>query len=71
MEQIETYVFVDISTTGLDKPDITEVCMVACSRSDLLSAKHGCLPRVIHKIAFPTRPNKLVEQEAEYISRKF
>lgn len=71
MEKIQTFIFVCTSTTGLSNPDITEICMIACSRAHLLSTKPGDLLRVDQKLVLKFRPRKSIEQEAKSVSGKW
>lgn len=70
MENMRTLVFVDISTTGLQDPDITEICMIACSRTDLLQYPNS-IPRALQKIDLKFRPRKTFDIRAEEKSRKY
>lgn len=69
--EIKTFVFFDTETTGLRKPNITELSMIAYRRRDLLSASpDNPLPRVMTKILLHLNPNKSIEDVAQDISGK-
>ncbi|XP_041985263.1 uncharacterized protein LOC121737665 [Aricia agestis] len=62
---INTFVFMDIETTGLpseecNKTRITEISMIAAQRDHLLDTRPGATPRVQHKITFCLNPGRLI-----------
>lgn len=71
MEQIQTFVFFDIETTGLlccDPPKITELAFVACSREHLLEATKNKIPRVTSKLLLPVNPCKNIHPDSTNIT---
>ncbi|XP_026727533.1 uncharacterized protein LOC113493737 [Trichoplusia ni] len=73
MVQIETYVFIDLETTGLpnlqnNETKITELSMVAVSRTALLSATRLALPRVINKFTKCLNPQRQIDQVSSKIT---
>lgn len=69
MEPIRTFVFFDVETTGLASPvQITELAMVAVSRSTLLRDNNGQLPRVMPKLVIQVKPTKGIESKAVEIT---
>lgn len=65
MVSIETFVFFDIETTGLYRPvQITELAMVAVSRTTILRANNDSMPRVMQKLVLQVKPSKVIEPEA-------
>lgn len=71
---INTYVFLDLETTGLIKehspmPKVTELAMVAVSRDNFLSCDNG-LPRVLHKLVLPINPGIEISTFVENMTSK-
>lgn len=72
MDEINSFVFFDIETTGLrscDPPKITELAFVACSRAHLLDPDNEKIPRVIFKLLLPLNPMKMIHPESTRITR--
>lgn len=66
---IKTFVFLDTETTGLRRPNITELSMMGYRRIDLLDAPKDCsFPRVLTKILLHFNPEKIIEQQATEIT---
>ncbi|XP_077990823.1 LOW QUALITY PROTEIN: three-prime repair exonuclease 1-like [Glandiceps talaboti] len=67
----QTFVFIDLEATGLpgldgSLPDITELCMVAISRSSISgNTVRGILPRVRDKLSLCLTPDKELSEHAE------
>lgn len=73
MQEIETFIFFDIETTGLRGIiEITELAMLAISRATLLDAdnKNG-LPRMLQKLLIQLKPSRSIEPEAAQITGMF
>ncbi|XP_026727532.1 uncharacterized protein LOC113493736 [Trichoplusia ni] len=65
MARVETYVFLDLETTGLPKYElnksrITELSMVAVSRDHVVETRPGALPRVISKFTKCFNPQRMI-----------
>lgn len=70
MSEIETFIFFDLETTGFGAPiEITELAMVAVSRSALLQAGNR-LPRVLGKLVVHANPTKAIEHKAAELTGK-
>lgn len=70
MVQINSFVFFDIETTGLrgiEKPKITELVFIACSRQHLLEGKNE-VPRVKSKLLLPFNPEISIHPNASRIT---
>ena len=68
-EEIATYVFFDLETSGLPELEfyrtkITEISLVACSVDHLLSTFKENIPRVLHKLTLCFNPYKRIQLEA-------
>lgn len=81
MEEIKTFVFFDLETTGLPQcspTKITEIAFVAAGRDNILQmhdgvAKennfvNGFLPRVLNKMNFTVYPCKMIHPSASAVS---
>lgn len=65
MSCVQTYVFLDLETTGLPKEEynktrITELSLVAVKRQHLLDTRAGATPRVEHKLTLCLNPLRLI-----------
>lgn len=82
-EEIKTFIFLDLETSGLpwDNPvKITEISLVAAKREHILdihsgiSKENSCivefLPRVLNKVSFTIYPSKLIHPIASAVSGK-
>lgn len=63
MNQIRTFVFLDMETTGIteheiEKTKITELSLIAVERKHLVSTRNGLMPRVQNKITLCLNPWK-------------
>ncbi|CAO1317593.1 unnamed protein product [Diamesa tonsa] len=72
-EEIATYVFFDLETSGLPELEfyrtkITEISLVACSVDHLLSTFKENIPRVLHKLTLCFNPYKRIQLEASAIT---
>lgn len=72
-EEIATYVFLDLETSGLPELEfyrtkITEISLVACSVDHLLSTFKEYVPRVLHKLTLCFNPYKRIQLEASEIT---
>lgn len=66
MVKIQTYVFLDLETTGmpqseLNKTRITELSMVAVKTAHLLVTRPGMTPRVQNKLTLCFNPRRMIE----------
>ena len=72
--EIQTFVILNLQTTGYSKPRmITELCFIAVSRSTLLGAGYdgSQIPRVGNRLTLCFNPGKDIEPHAEDISGTF
>lgn len=74
--RFESFIFLDIETTGLGKPiEITELGLVAIQKRHLLAASDASseneirLPRICDKLQLCVRPQQEIEDEASIITR--
>lgn len=71
-EEIGTFVFLDLESTGLldlkENCRITELCMIAVRRMDMLSS--GPLPRVLNKVTLCLNPIKPISAFSSQITGK-
>ncbi|CAH0596852.1 unnamed protein product [Chrysodeixis includens] len=73
MDRIETYVFIDLETTGLPKHEsnqtrITELSMVAVSRDHVMKATPEELPRVLNKFTKCFNPERPINPKSAEIT---
>lgn len=72
--EIQTFLFFDLETTGLDKKKdrITEIAMIAVDRDDLLSSvRNNCaIPRVLQKLCMIVNPTIKLNGKAAEVSSK-
>nr|XP_006625467.1 PREDICTED: three prime repair exonuclease 2-like [Lepisosteus oculatus] len=71
--RFQTFVFVDLEGTGLDRPRLTELCLTAVHRYSLENPPHPAggapaLPRVLDKLCLCAYPNKPVCPRAARLS---
>lgn len=76
MEQIKTFVFFDVETTGLginecSPTQFTELAFVAVMRDHLMAANKNTIPRALFKLVLPVNPRKLILPETTRITGKF
>lgn len=65
MNKIKTLVFFDLETTGIDNlAKITELCMIACPKENILAAVNNQLPRILHKLTLCINPFKYISPTA-------
>lgn len=69
MTSLNSFVFFDLETTGLaglKSPKITEISLLACSRTQLIdsNAKGNELPRVLHKQTVCLNPRRVIDPKA-------
>lgn len=72
-EEIATYVFLDLETSGLPELEfyrtkITEMSLVACSVDHLLSTFKEDVPRVLHKLTLCFNPYKRIQLESSALT---
>lgn len=70
---INSYAFFDLETTGLpdiefNKTKITEICLVASSKENILNTEKNHLPRVLNKLSFCINPFKQISAESTRIT---
>lgn len=73
MARVQTYVFIDLETTGLPKVElnktrITELSMVAVKRQHLLDTRAGATPRVQHKLTLCFNPRRMIADECSEVT---
>lgn len=73
MMPIQTYVFLDLETTGLPREEnnrtkIAELSMIAVKREHLLDTAKGKSPRVQNKLTLCFNPCKLMQEEGSKIT---
>ena len=73
MPLVNSYVFVDLETTGLpqfdlNKTRITELSMVVVRRRHILDTRAGAAPRVQEKLTLCFNPGKLIHPESTAVS---
>ncbi|XP_026727531.1 uncharacterized protein LOC113493735 [Trichoplusia ni] len=73
MARIETYVFIDLETSGLpykelNKTKITELSMVAISRKQVLETNPGSMPRVISKFTKCFNPRRMIDPDSTEVT---
>lgn len=66
---IKSYAFFDLETTGLpetefNKTKITEICLVASSKENILVTEKNHLPRVLSKLSFCINPVRQISYES-------
>ncbi|KAK6196166.1 hypothetical protein SNE40_001444 [Patella caerulea] len=68
LQPAQTLVFLDFEATGLteDKPRITELCMIAVQRSELMSP--GGNPRVLNKLQLNVNPRKPISAKVSELT---
>ncbi|XP_051789484.1 three prime repair exonuclease 2-like [Erpetoichthys calabaricus] len=75
MQHFQTFVFLDLETTGIcgDRPRLTEMCLASVHRFSLENSTQSIgnrgkaghvYPRVMDKLCLCVNPNKLVSQKA-------
>ncbi|KOB64914.1 putative three prime repair exonuclease 1 [Operophtera brumata] len=72
MEQIKTFLIIDLETTGLphkeyNRTKITEMCLLAASRKDIRNAAFGELPPIC-KLSFMLNPEKTITPDSARIT---
>ncbi|XP_032524231.2 three-prime repair exonuclease 1-like [Danaus plexippus] len=72
-KNIQTYVFIDLETTGMpvqenNKTRITEISLVAVKREHLLDTRPGYSPRVQQRITLCLNPGKYIDPGATKVS---
>lgn len=70
VNSIETFVFVDIETTGLRQPNITELAMWITPRNCLLDSQDNMNCRMLNKWTMLFNPGKGIERKASEITGK-
>ncbi|CAB3244921.1 unnamed protein product [Arctia plantaginis] len=73
MAPIQSYVFIDLETTGLPvresyQTKITELSIVIVKRRHILDTVPGTLPRVQHKLTLCFNPGRMIDPEASQVS---
>ncbi|KAJ2940941.1 hypothetical protein O0L34_g10204 [Tuta absoluta] len=73
MAPIATYVFLDLETTGIpqeenNKTKITELSLVAVKRDQILDARPGAVPRVLHKLTLCFNPGRPVPVSVTHVT---
>lgn len=68
MNLIKTFIFLDIETTGLSLPSITELCLVAVGRDALLKGDISHFPRIMDKLCICVRPERRIGDTAAAIT---
>ncbi|KAJ6638274.1 Three-prime repair exonuclease 1, partial [Pseudolycoriella hygida] len=71
--RINSFAFFDLETTGLpdiefNKTKITELCLVASSKRNILDTRKGDLPRVLNKLSFCLNPFKQISTTSTQIT---
>ena len=62
------FVFVDIETTSLKDPQITELCLIAVHSNSLATPSRDKIPRIQDKLLFVIEPNCPIEGKAAGMS---
>uniref|UniRef100_U5EQW5 Putative three prime repair exonuclease 1 n=1 Tax=Corethrella appendiculata TaxID=1370023 RepID=U5EQW5_9DIPT len=70
MNEINTFVFFDLETTGLPqlefgKTKITEISLIAVTKQHILEAKNDSLPRALSKLTLCFNPQKRIHLKSE------
>ena len=70
--QIQSFVFLDVETTGLyqTKPRVTELSLVARHRNALLEQSRGHMQRVIDKLTLCVYPMKHIPPQVTDVTGK-
>ncbi|XP_050414935.1 uncharacterized protein LOC126828911 [Patella vulgata] len=68
LQPVQTLVFMDFEATGLpqDKPQITELCLIAVQRSELMSSDGN--PRVLNKLQLCVNPRKPISAKVSELT---
>ena len=67
--EVRTLVLFDTETTSLNKPRITELCLMSVQREDLLTTVGT--PRVVNKLTLCVNPQRCMDPEACKITGKY
>ncbi|XP_018667031.2 uncharacterized protein LOC108949427 [Ciona intestinalis] len=67
-QMTQTYIFLDLETTGLVNPQITEFCMIAVHANSLKGSAKIKTPRVIDKLVAVVDPLTQIQQRASEIT---
>ena len=68
-QTVNSLVFFDIETTGLVKPEITELNFCSVERSQFLKCQRGKLPRITNRLNLCIKPSKTIEPKAAEITK--
>lgn len=68
-EKIASLVILDLECTGLNRPRVTELCLLSVQREELLTP--GGRPRVCNKLVLCVNPGKMIEPGASKITGLF
>lgn len=72
MMGIQTFVFLDLETTGLIQetiiPKITEIALIAVTKESICNSNKNSLPRILHKLVLPVNPQRVIPAEVEYLT---
>lgn len=71
VNQAETFVFLDIETTGFRDPKITELAMLVMPREDFMPQRNGTSRRALNKWTSLFNPDKPIEAKASEITGKY
>ena len=61
MHSINTFIFIDLETTGIFDPKITELCMIAVGKKAFLEDDNSILPRIKDKLCICVNPATLID----------
>jgi len=66
--KVDTFVFLDLETTGLIDPKITEICLLAVHQQSIVSCTSNCLPRIQDKLVIIVNPYADIDKTAAALS---